>query len=52
VESPGNLRKGLGIAFQSVVRVWKRIQNPPQKQHQNVIAQVVGREKFDPTVKV
>jgi hypothetical protein len=35
--------KGFGmVAFQSVVRVQKMIQNPPQQQHQNVIAQVVG----------
>jgi hypothetical protein len=29
VESPGKLGKGFGIACQSVVRVQKRIQNPP-----------------------
>ena len=41
--------KVFGIAFQSVVRVRKRIQNPPQQRHQNVIAQVVGWENHDPT---
>jgi hypothetical protein len=41
-----------GIARQSVVRVWKRIQNPPRQQRQNVIAQVVSWEKLDPTTKM
>jgi hypothetical protein len=52
VESPGKLRdKGFRIACQSVVRVPKRIQNPPRKRRQNVIAQVVGWENPDPTTK-
>jgi hypothetical protein len=41
--------KGFGIACQSFVRVWKRIQNPSPQQHQNVIAQVVGWENPNPT---
>jgi hypothetical protein len=44
--------KGFGmVACQSVVRVQKRIQNPPWKQCQNVIAQVVGWEDPNPTTK-
>jgi hypothetical protein len=41
--------KGFGKDFQSVVRVPKRIQNPPRQQRQNVIAQVVGCAKPDST---
>jgi hypothetical protein len=42
-------RKGFGIkAFQSVIRARKRIQNPPWKWHQNVIAKNIGWEKPDP----
>jgi len=53
VESLGKLRdKGFGIACQSVVRVRKRIQNPPRQRRQNVITQVVGWEKPDPTTKM
>jgi hypothetical protein len=52
VESVGKLGKGFGIAFQSVIRVQKRIQNPPQQQRQNVITQTVGWEKQDPNHKM
>jgi hypothetical protein len=52
VESPGKLGdKGFEIDFESVVRVWKRIQNPPRQQHQNFIAQVVGWEKPEPKAR-
>jgi hypothetical protein len=44
--------KGFGIACQSVIRVRKRIQNPPRQRRQNVIAQVVGWENPDPTTKM
>jgi hypothetical protein len=43
--------KGFGITCQSFIRVRKRIQYPPQKRHQNVIAQVVGWENPEPTTK-
>jgi hypothetical protein len=46
--SSGGKGKGFGIAFQSVIRVQKRIQNPPRQWHQNVIAQVVGWENPNP----
>jgi hypothetical protein len=44
-------RKALGQLAKVSFRVRKRIQNPPWKQLQNVIAQVVGWEKLNPTTK-
>jgi hypothetical protein len=52
----GVARKSMGKGFeikarQNVIRELKRIQNPPKKQCQNVIAQIVGWENIDPIHK-
>ena len=54
--SSGVTKKSRGKVFgnescQNVVREWKRIQNPPRKWQNCVIAQVVCWENIDPTTK-
>jgi hypothetical protein len=44
--------KALGKTIaKSIIQGTKRIQNTPRQRCQNIIAQVVGWEKLDPTTK-